>query len=303
MSHIYVFCTFCILSYLLTRIILWAIEDLLIHLIPTVRGVDTFSGFSIGFDVKPFSIFLVHVPTFIVRNASYYNLTHRLQQYPSNVLYRMERIIYRIFYEFLCNSLIFNLIYRPLRWLNVAQMMLNQHHRFQASRSVSFNHSLVLRVVAHATNLLIEYIHPFIYFTSPITVSSQRKDSNTLSRAIIALVSSDTVLFIVEQLTAESNGNRMAMDNIRCLLEFKLQSKKKVQHKLWSAQYVSMSVDMLFVDICNADTDQLQSLQTLQAMDKQQATKYVNRRMMRELVHLLETKVSFDIFHFDVVLC
>lgn len=285
-----------LLFYLSTRIVLWSIEDLILHLLPTVKGIDTFSGFTIGFDIKPFSFFLIHVPTCLVRNASYFNLQQRRHGSHAlyyRMLYRIEYGVHRILYRFICKTVIFHVMMYPLRWLSVSQRTVGH----SSSSHSSSPRLLVARFLSAATSRIISGIHPFIHFTDTMRVSSAKgKDGgNTLSQVIMALTSNDTAVFMVERLTAECEGNVVAVDNIKCLLRFKVQCKSKVLQRLWSAQYLSMAVDSVSVHIDNADVNLIQHLRSKQgAAELKMDTKWRTLRMLRNMLPLFDTKVECD---------
>eukprot|EP01083_Nonionella_stella_P011193 31813_1 len=54
--------------YLFLRILLWSIEDLTMYCFTSWKGIETFSGFVIGFDIKPLSIIIIHIPTRMIQH-------------------------------------------------------------------------------------------------------------------------------------------------------------------------------------------------------------------------------------------
>ena len=267
--------------YLLTRIILWAIEDIGLHCCESWRGIKKFSGFVIGLRFKQCKIIIIHIPTFIIKNASYYHIECKIKSNRSSIsIHQIEYYFYRFLYHHLCKNLIFNSIYR------LSIIIINKYkHQFMAENL--FEHALVLRILTKILSALIQHIHPYIEFTDQMKISLRCKDdlieeSSFVSKASICLINHNILSVEINEINYR---NKLSITRICYLTKFKLQSKK------CGIECISMLIDAITVNMNESDIKCL--FDEHKEFENEERDRFITRSLLKTMWDMLQTKVIF----------
>ena len=252
-----------VISYLLLRLLVWTLEDVLERFAPQLR-VDTLPGLSIGLHFAifhtPCKLVMLHIPSTLLRHACKHAMQDRLARHPTNQLFVSERFL---FDRLLCRTA------RPaIRYL--------LHH---LPRLDSHAPPLALRVLSRLRRLCpmspLGLVQPFLLL-SDVARFSVEDIAVQVAEVTLTLRSAQCVVCSVRSATLKdaATHNWLSVENVRCAVQLR-------------TPLLSLAVDRIALKLTDAHSVQRWLGQT----DGLSRRRVLTKRLRATLVRCFATKV------------